>query len=100
MKRDRRSIVLILMATMTVGLPGCGSSGAEAFNNTLADLQSKLGAAEKQVEDTMEWPPNDKAKEKAAVAGFRDAVADARKRFDALSPPQGEHARGARGSRR
>jgi hypothetical protein len=76
-----------------LAIPGCGSETAAGFNNTIADLHTKLAAAEKKVEDTMEWPPDDPAKKRAANDQFRTTVEEARKRFDALQVPPGDAAR-------
>ncbi|HEV3445404.1 MAG TPA: hypothetical protein VG099_12225, partial [Gemmataceae bacterium] len=65
---SRRRTLLALAATLSfLAIPGCGLQGDSGLNDTLADLQTKLTAAEKKVEDTIDWPPNDKAKEKAAA---------------------------------
>jgi hypothetical protein len=87
-----RGLILALVVTTSLLVAsGCGSQ-AMGFNNTLADLQKKLGEAQKKAEDTMEWPPDDPAKKKAASDNFLTTLADARKQFDELKVPQGDAA--------
>jgi hypothetical protein len=93
-----RGIFTSLLGTVALLLvAGCGGEGGAGggFNNTLADLQAKLTASEKKIEDVIEfahgeeWAP----KRKAALDEFTAAVTDARTRFDAVTVPPGEAAK-------
>ena len=94
-RKASRGRILGVLASAIVLLTsaGCGQQGDGGFNDTLVALQAQLTAAEKKAEDAIDFPPRDKVKEKAAADEFGTAVADARKRFDAVAVPQGEQAK-------
>ncbi len=79
-------LVLSLLA-----VAGCG--GGAGYNNTLAELQSKMTAPEKKLDELIDdqiHNDDTKTKRKAAFDELRTAVAEARAQFDALTPPTGE----------
>ena len=84
---------LLVATTLLLVIAGCDSKSGGGLNNTLVDLEKKLTAAEKKVEDTLEWPPNEESKKKAAYEEFGVAVTEGRKRFDELKAPEGEAAK-------
>ena len=88
----RCTLSVAVIGMIALLAPGCSPSPGN-FNDTLADLQKKMTGAEKKVEDTLEHPPNDVSKNKKANEEFRDAVADARKKYNELKVPQGEAAK-------
>jgi hypothetical protein len=72
---------------------GCGGQG-EGFNNTLADLQTRLEGTEKKLDDMIDHALNHdelEGKRKAAFDDFNTAVTEARTKFDALTVPPGEN---------
>jgi hypothetical protein len=94
--RNRRGAWATLAAAFAfLAASGCGQSGG-SFNDTLADLHTKIAAAEKKMEDLIEFSLHrgeDQAKLKAGCEEFRTVVAEARTRFDGVTVPPGEGAR-------
>jgi hypothetical protein len=89
----KHTLLPIVLASVLLVMPGCGSQG-EGFNNTLADLQTRLDGTEKKLEDLIAHALNHdelEAKRKAAFDDFSTAVTESRTKFDALTVPPGDN---------
>ncbi len=84
-----------IFATLTLvlaALAGCNSKEAAAFNNSLAILQIKLVAADRQLEHALtafvDGAVGSEANARAAYEDFCKTVAEVRKTFDGLTAPE------------